>query len=119
MPHIILLSIGEDTKQVEAEMQARFVKLLLESIEVPIEFNPDEPLTVESKLKLRKDLQVHNIQIIDDLDGGLKVYVQNEKIGEFFKCSYKVKEDLTALDPNKKLFLEMQVNFSTIFENTE
>ena len=118
MRYTILLDKNEKTQEVETQEQARFVRTLLDSLEVPIEWNPDESFTIENKIQFKKSLNVYNISIVDDADGGLKVYVNNEIIGEWRKCKYKLREDLSQLDPNKKLYLEMDVNFWSIFEET-
>src|SRR5277367_5279809 len=116
MQYIILLSKNEKTKDVEAQEQARFVKSIFEALEVPIEWNPDEPHSIEDKMKLRKSLSTYGINIISDIEGGLKVFVNTDLIGEWYKCSYKLKQDPSQIDPAKKLYLEMTVNFWTTFE---
>lgn len=118
MRYTILLDNSEKIREVETQEQARFIRSLLDALEVPIEWNPDEQLTVESKIQFKKSLNIYNINVIDDADGGLKVYVNNEMIGEWIKCKYKLKEDPSQLDSNKKLYLEMNVNFWSIFEET-
>jgi len=117
MRYTILLNKNEKTRDIEAQEQARFVKSILEALEVPIEWNPEEPLSVDSKIGFRKALGVYNINIISDIDGGMKVYVHDDLIGEWYKCSYKLKKDSAQMNPTKKLYLEMTVNFWTIFEN--
>lgn len=119
MRYTILLDKNEKTRLVEAQEQSRFLKAMLESLDVPIEFNPEEPLTVESKLQLRKSFSTYNIHVIDDMSGGIKMFANNELIGEWFKCKYTLKEDLSQIDPNKKHYLEMNVNFWSIFEKNE
>jgi hypothetical protein len=119
MRYTILLNKNENTKNVEAQEQARFVKSILEALEVPIAWDSEEPLSVDGKIELRKSLAVYNINIISDIDGGMKVYVHDDLIGEWYKCSYKLKKDSTQMNPAKKLYLEMTVNFWTIFENNE
>jgi hypothetical protein len=119
MRYTILLDRNEKTKDIEAQEQSRFVKTVLEALEVPIDWNPDEPLTVQSKIELRKSFNTHKINVIDDMDGGLKVFHNNDLIGEWYKCSYKLKEDISQIDPKKRLYLEMNIHFWMIFENTE
>lgn len=119
MQYTILLSKNENTKEVEAQEQARFVKSVLETLEVPVDLKSEEPLSVDDKIKFRKALNNYNINIINDSDGGLKIFVNKDLIGEWFKCKYILKKDYNQIDPSKKLYLEMQVNFWTIFENTQ
>jgi hypothetical protein len=117
MRYTILLDKNEDTKEVEAQEQARFVKTIIEALEVPIDWEPDEPFTIENKLKWRKDLATYNINVISDIDGGLKIYVNSDLIAEWYKCKYKFKKDSSNIDPNKRLYLEMLIDFWSIFEN--
>lgn len=121
MKNIILLNSNENTKQVEEEEKTRFVRSILESIGLPLEDLWDEEgyLSVENKIKLRGILSAHDIQIIDDYDGELQIYAAHQLIGEWKKCEYVLKKDLAQLDPSKKLYLEMHVNYWSVFENTE
>jgi hypothetical protein len=119
MQYTILLNKDEKTKDTEVQEQARFVKSILEALNVPVDWNPYEPLSVDNKIKFRKSLNAYDINVIDDQNGGLKIFAKNELIGEWFKCKYKLKEDLSQKDPNKRLYLEMGVNFWSIFEKTE
>lgn len=119
MRYTILLDKNEKTKDIEAQEQSRFIKTVLEALDVQIEFNPNEPLTIESKMALRKSFTDYKINVIDDMDGGLKIFVSNDLIGEWYKCGYKLKQDPSQLDPKKRLYLEMSVHFWMIFENTE
>jgi hypothetical protein len=120
MKRIILLNHNENTKLVEEEEKQRFLYFLLEQMGVPIsefwEEDSNLPLSVEQRIKLRGILSAYNIQIIDDGDGSMKVYVDKEKVGEWQKCTYKLKEDPGALQRNKKLFLEMNIDFWTAFD---
>lgn len=119
MRYTILLDKNEKTQDIEVQEQARFVKSLLEALEVPIKWNPEEPFSIDSKIEFRKSLGAYNINIINDNDGGMKVFVKDNLIGEWFKCSYKLKKDSTQINPNKQLYLEMLVNFWTTFESGE
>ena len=117
----ILLNYNENTRQVEEEEKTRFLRALLEQMGVPISdfWTEDSPLTIENKIKLKDTLIAYGVQVIDDLDGFLEVYVEGEKVGEWNKCTYKLKRDLKQLDPRKQLYLEMEVNCWTIFEQQE
>jgi|ERR1700722_13792496 len=120
MRYTILLNKDGKTKETEAQEQARFVKAVLEAHGVPIEnWNPDEPFSVDEKIKFRKSLDAFNIHVVDNQDGGLKIYANNELIGEWKKAKYKLKEDLLQVDPGKRLYYEMHVNFWSIFEGND
>jgi hypothetical protein len=121
MQGTILLNYNENTKQVEEEEKARFLKGLLEQMDVPIAeiWTEDLALSIEQKIKLRAVLAAYNIQIIDDLDGNLQIYVEGERVAEWQKCIYKLKRDLSQIDPRKQLYLEMKVNCWSLFEESE
>ncbi len=119
MQYNILLSRNEDTKAVEGQEQSRFIKSVLEALEVPIEFDPNEPLSIAEHQRLRKSFKEFNIHVINDVDGGIKITVGDDLIAEWYKCTYKLKQDLSQRDPRDRLYLEMAVNFWTIFEESD
>lgn len=119
MQYTVLLSKTEKTKEIEQQEQDRFIKSILEALEVPIEFDPDIPQTIEQKRKFRQELRDFKLQIINDIDGGVKIFVGDDLIAEWYKSSYKLKQDLSQVNPNDKLYLEMQVNFWSMFEDEE
>lgn len=121
MKGTILLNHTENTKKVEDEEKTRYLKDILDQMGLPIQdfWTTDGPLSIEQKIKLRGILATYQIQVIDDLDGHMQVYVDGEKVAEWFKCTYKLKRDLRELDPRKQLYLEMEVNCWSLFEESE
>lgn len=118
----ILLNHTENTKQVEDEEKTRFLKSILEQMGVPIEefWTTDGPLTVDQRIKLRGVLVTYGIQVIDDLDGHMQIWFsadgENQLAAEWHKCTYKLKRDLRSLDPRKQLYLEMEVDCWSLFD---
>lgn len=121
MKGTILLNYDAKTSQVEDEEKNRFLRSTIDQMGVPIiEFwASDEPLTIQQKIKLREVLTTYNIQVIDDLDGHMQIYVEGDLVGEWNKCTYKIKRDLKQVDPRKQLYLEMEINYWSLFEETE
>ena len=127
MKGTILLNYNEDTHQVEEEEKARFLKGILEQCfdntevasQIQTIWNTDGPLPAPQKVKLREVLATYGIQVIDDFDGHLRIYLENELIAEWFKCTYKMKRDLRVIDPRKRVYLEMEVNCWSVFDNKE
>jgi hypothetical protein len=121
MKGTILLNYSDNTKQVEDEEKTRFLRGILDQMSVPIgEFwIADGPLSIDQKIKLRGILASYGIQVIDDLDGHMQIYVEGEKVAEWFKCTYKIKRDLRQIDPRKQFYLEMEVNCWSVFEEEE
>lgn len=121
MKGTILLNYDANVRQVEEEEKMRFLHSLLEQMNVPVQefWMGEDSLTVIQRIRLRNLLHVYNIKLVDDRDGHLEVYFENERIAEWNKCTYKIKKDLRELDPRKQLYLEMQVNCWSLFEETE
>ena len=120
MKGTILLNYDISVKQVEEEEQTRFLHDLLEQMNVPVQefWTSENSLSINQKIKLRNLLHVFNIQLVDDRDGHLQVFFENQLIGEWKKCTYKIKKDLNSIDPRKQLYLEMQVDCWSLFEET-
>ena len=127
MKGTILLSYNENTHQVEEEEKARFLRgILLASFEntdvasqIEKIWESDSPLSAPQKVKLRGILATYGIQVIDDFDGHMQIYLENELIAEWYKCTYKLRRDLRVLDPRKRVYLEMEVNCWSVFDDKE
>ena len=121
MEGTILLNSNDNTKQVEEEEKSRFVKSILEIMGVPISeiWSSDQELSVEEKIQLRSLLSTYNIKVIDDSDGQLQIYVDGELIGRWDKPSYILKRDLSELDPNNQLYLELTYKYWSIFDQED
>ena len=127
MKGTILLNYNENTHQVEDEEKARFLRGILEqcfqntdvATQIQTIWSVDGPLPASQKVKLRGILATYGIQVIDDLDGHMQIYLENELIAEWYKCTYKLRRDLRAVDPRKRVYLEMEVNCWSVFDDKE
>ena len=121
MKGILLLNHNENTKLIEEEEKTKFIYSLLNDMGIDIEPILEENCEsqIDQKIKFKELLSTYNIRIIDDLDGHMAIYFENEIIGEWNKCEYKLKTDLSELDPKKKLYLEMLISYWSIFEQKE
>jgi len=128
MKGIILLNHSENTRQVEDEEKSRFLRGLLEQTfegtpsvvaQITEIWGNDSVLSPAQKVKMREIMNTYHIQVIDNLDGHLKVFADGELIGEWFKCKYKMKKDSAQMDPKKQLYLEMEVNCWSVFDSTQ
>jgi hypothetical protein len=128
MKGTILLNYNENVPQVEEEEKSRFLKGFLgqcfESVpditnQIATIWIGDGPLSAAQKVKMRSILTTYGLQVIDDLDGHMQVYLENELVAEWFKCTYKLKRDLRAIDPRKRVYIEMEVNCWSAFDDTQ
>ena len=121
MKGLILLNSNENTKKVETEEKAVFIRQVLMHIGLPIQdiwAEENTNLTVEDRIKLRSILSKFNVSVIDDIDGGLKIYVDKDIIASWDKPHYVLKRDLSQIDPKKFLYLEMHVTSWSVFEES-
>lgn len=128
MKGTILLNYNEDTRSIEEEEKSRFLRGFLEQCfesapsvvdQISTIWNVDGPLPAEQKVKLRSVLTTYGIQVIDDNDGKMKIYLENEVQAEWFKPTYKIKKDLSVIDPKKRIFLEMNISCWSVFDPAE
>lgn len=121
MESIILLNCNENTHKIEEEEKSRFIRSILEGMGIPLDniYDDNGHLTIQNKIRLREILHNYQVKIIDNLKDGLAIYVENEKVAEWFQCQYKLKEDISEIDPARRLFLEMKISSWSIFEESE
>ena len=121
----ILLNYNENVRQVEEEEKSRFLKGFLEQCladvpemvdQIAAIWENDGPLPPIQKIKLRSILTTYGIQVIDEQDGTLVIYIENQKVGTFKKPTYKLKQDLTKLNRKERLYIEMTVECESMFE---
>jgi len=119
MKGTILLNSNENVRQVEEEEKLRFLKTLLEQMGVPVSdfWDSEVILSIDQKIKLQNTLNAYSIQVIDDQDGNMKIYVEKQLVAEWYKSSYKLKRDINELDIKKQLYIEMEVNCWSMFED--
>lgn len=115
----------EDIKKVEAEEQLVFTMDVLNQMGLPdlehcfpVDGNP-ENYTVDQKIGLRHLLQKFNVAIINDGDGGVKIYVENELVAEWKKIFVCLKQDYNEVDRRKRLFAQINIEYWTAFEKSE
>lgn len=115
----ILVDI-DSLKSVEEEEMNKFVKSFLLSMDLPNieEIWPDICLkSAKEKLKLRSVLSKYEIEVISDGDRGVKIYLKDELIAEWFKPNVILKKELQATKkPKDQYYYELKIKSSSIFE---
>ena len=75
--------------------------------------------TVEHKIELRKHMDQFSVTIVDDRDGGIKIFVERDKVAEWKKCTFILREDPSEVNPSKRLYMEISGDIWTIFDDGE
>jgi hypothetical protein len=72
--------------------------------------------TIEQKAQLRNNLNDNNILIIDNNDNSIIVYIQDQIIAEFKKPLYIRREDLSEINPKKRIYIEINIECNSVFD---
>lgn len=130
----VVLCNKDDIRKTESEEQLSFIRQNIEfalndidleqdslpALESCFPDNDSELYTVEQKINLRKVLGHFNISVLNDRDGGVKIYLDRQVFAEWRKPTFVLKEDSSVLDRNKKLYGEITFDaWSQFQENIE
>jgi hypothetical protein len=118
----IILADRSDFRQTESEEQYEFTKYVLSSIGLPDDLIADvlpeyKDFTVDLKIKLREVLKKFNVSIVDDRDGGIQYYVDNEPVAEWRKPFFKIVQNTRAKGISERTYIEIHCKFWLISEN--
>lgn len=121
-----VLANREDIRSVEAEEQLNFVLSVLQESGISDEIietcftDGQVVLSIDNKIVFRKICEKNQISILDDTDGGVKIYIRSENkdvlIAEWYKPNYILRIDNSILDKSKRIFVEISTRWWTIFE---
>jgi len=118
MQYKILLSYNENLKKIVEEEKYKFLRSTLEAVGVPIDFwNSNQPFDRSIMIDLKKVLDQYDLTVIDEED--MKIYSDSVLIGEFKKPLYVMVKNPGSIDPKNKVYIEMTVDFFSIFEEEE
>jgi hypothetical protein len=117
----ILLNYNENTRKIEDEEKTRFLKSILEQMGVPVQefWTSDDPLSIDQRMQLRGILAAYEVQVIDNLDGMLQIYVSDDLVAEMKKPAYVARMDMRQVDPRKRPYMEMMISTWSLFEDAE
>jgi len=120
------LASRENFRKVEEEWQYEFIYYVLSSIGIPEDIldgcfpeEGAEGFTVEHRVELRKYMTTFDVKIIDDRDGGITMYLEEELIARWKKCKFSLREDPKEVDPAQRIYVEVQADIWTIFDEED
>ena len=117
MNDIILVS-HQNFKTVENEEKVKWLRSILSKMSIPLDNWPENP-SMNDLRKMRKLLLSQGVQIIDDNNEGLLIYVGNDLVAEWRKPNYVLKKDINERDPRYRTYLEMHLKRRPVIEETE
>jgi len=103
-----LLNMSENKSDFEEEEKLKFLKSILETLELNIGGLFDNQ-TIENKIKIKNILQKNSLKAIDEED--YIIYFENNEIARMKKPFYKIKKDLSELDRKNQVYVEAIVEF--------
>jgi len=114
----------EDYRKIVKQLQFQWTKHVLVqtgmnlSSYFPDDDNP-ESMTIEQKAQLRQTLRQNDILVLDDQDGGIKIYLDKTIIAEWKKPRFDLHQDLSQIDPKKKLYININIDYWSVFDGQE
>lgn len=121
MEQIVLCNRNE-FKLVEKELRSNFIRNTIIEMGVPLDEVWEEnklDFTVNEKIELRNILEKYNILILDDHEGGTKIYLEDQCIAEWKKSRIELVTDYSVIDPNKKIYCKMYIDCKSVFDILE
>jgi hypothetical protein len=120
----VLAADRESARQIAAQYQFAWIKNVLLQCGLELsdcfpESNNVDDMTIEQKIKLRKVLNFNELLVLDDKDGGVIIYLEKHIIGEWKKPKYELHEDFSQLDPKRKLYTCINIEFWSVFDDEE
>lgn len=113
MKQIYLLNNSSNIKEFEEEEKNKFLQVILEQLDINVS-NLFNSKSVENKIKIKEILSKYNIQIVNEED--FSIFVDNKMIANIKKPFVKIKKDPSILDRKKNLYLEVHVEYWSIFD---
>ncbi len=78
-----------------------------------------EDQTINQKAQLRSNLKDNDILIVDSGDDSLIIYIQKQIIAEWKKPLYIRKEDLEERNQRKKFYIEIHIEYDSVFDQDD
>jgi len=111
----VLLNKNDNIRKFEEEQRHLFLYQILVTAGVPVSeiWEEGAPLNISTKINLYQMLQSRGLHVLEEVDGTMTIWAGDEKIGEFYKCKYILKNDLSERNLKNRLYIEAEVQFWT------
>ena len=120
-----ILASRENFREVVSEMEFAWVVGILSCIpnvnveNVLPESGKEADRTFTNILELRQVLLKNKIEISKDQNDTLVIYLQGEPVAFYKKPIYRLKQDLASKDKAKRYYIEIDLEYSSVFDEEE
>jgi len=115
---VIIVKRSEE-KEVEQREKSRWIRDILKKMGIPGIEDWGDNLTMNDLRRIRKELKMLSVDIIDDSDNGIDIYWNMELIAEWKRPTYILRVDPNEIDQKYKYYLEMHLNTNDAFNATQ
>ena len=118
----LLFSDKEDAQKVVDKVRFSWIRCVLEQTGMDLgnSFSEGEDdldsMTIAQKAELRHILDKNKILVLDDHDGGIRLYIDEDLIAEWKKPSFDLRHDNRQLNPKKKYYVGITIEYWSVFD---
>lgn len=116
---IILQVDREDCTRIVLEEQYNFIRTVLTQIDLPVEeCLPEsmEEFEINNKIALRQILARFKISIQESFNGKIEIYLNQDLIAYWNRPEIILRQELDQADPTKQLYLDLVLDFWSVFD---
>lgn len=119
--NFIIHADRNNAKEVTEKVRFQWMKNVLQNmgIEWGDSLESDDPgnLSILQRAQIRRILEQNkNLEIADDHDGGIVIYVEKEPIARWEKPYYRLHHDQTEINHQKRWYISIQVSCWSVFD---
>jgi hypothetical protein len=116
----IILADRENCREIANQFKYSWFREVLSQTGMDLSecFSEDEEQSIEQKAKLRRVLNDNDIVVLDNNEE-IKIYIQKEIIAEWNKPIYNLKQDISQINPKKKFYVNIEIDYWSVFDNLE
>jgi len=117
----LLFADRDDAQKVVEKVRFSWIRFVLEQTGMDLEKcfpEDDDPdsMTIAQKAELRHILNKNKILVLDDHDGRIRLYIDEDLIAEWKKPVYDLRHDNRQLNPKKKYYVGINIEYWSVFD---
>ncbi len=115
----IILVDRNEVREVEQEEKAKWIRSVLEKMKLPLKKFWPQQASMENLRKMRISLREYHVDLIGDANDGIQIYANNELVAEWVRPRYKLVEDPTQKDIQRRFYYEMHLITKCIYDKKQ